>query len=199
MNLTIFNSQQEPTSHIVVINKDIHLQMPDIEKVFPNLYLDNGVIKGEINVCAVYDGKKLIHNPQRNIKEKYYNTFVQDCYKIQINLRNMQVYETGGRIEKVSENHINPDGDCCLGLFKNAEAQNILEFIKQYVLPFFVWRAYKQKYDEIPPWGEWSHCDEGIKEFKNNFKKIGRNDMCPCGSGKKYKKCCVAIIEKGSK
>jgi hypothetical protein len=22
-------------------------------------------------------------------------------------------------------------------------------------------------------------------------KKIGRNDMCPCGSGKKYKKCCI--------
>jgi len=22
------------------------------------------------------------------------------------------------------------------------------------------------------------------------FKKVGRNDFCPCGSGKKYKKCC---------
>lgn len=21
--------------------------------------------------------------------------------------------------------------------------------------------------------------------------KIGRNDLCPCGSGKKYKKCCL--------
>ncbi len=25
-------------------------------------------------------------------------------------------------------------------------------------------------------------------------KKIGRNDPCPCGSGKKYKKCCGANI-----
>jgi len=24
------------------------------------------------------------------------------------------------------------------------------------------------------------------------MKKIGRNDLCPCGSGKKYKKCCLA-------
>jgi uncharacterized protein YecA (UPF0149 family) len=24
--------------------------------------------------------------------------------------------------------------------------------------------------------------------------KIGRNDPCPCGSGKKYKKCCLGII-----
>ncbi|RKN62008.1 hypothetical protein D7M11_35130 [Paenibacillus ginsengarvi] len=23
-------------------------------------------------------------------------------------------------------------------------------------------------------------------------KKIGRNDPCPCGSGNKYKKCCLA-------
>ena len=25
----------------------------------------------------------------------------------------------------------------------------------------------------------------------NKRKKIGRNDLCPCGSGKKYKKCCL--------
>jgi preprotein translocase subunit SecA len=30
------------------------------------------------------------------------------------------------------------------------------------------------------------------KESKiiRNLDKVGRNDMCPCGSGKKYKKCC---------
>ena len=25
---------------------------------------------------------------------------------------------------------------------------------------------------------------------RNAGKKVGRNDPCPCGSGKKYKKCC---------
>ena len=30
-------------------------------------------------------------------------------------------------------------------------------------------------------------CD---KKFQNNDKKIYPNDPCPCGSGKKYKKCC---------
>lgn len=29
-------------------------------------------------------------------------------------------------------------------------------------------------------------------------KKIGRNDSCPCGSGKKYKKCCGLLKEKGT-
>ncbi|MCR5785548.1 MAG: SEC-C domain-containing protein [Eubacterium sp.] len=37
------------------------------------------------------------------------------------------------------------------------------------------------------------------KEQKNSTtvrkpKKIGRNDPCPCGSGKKYKKCCGANL-----
>ena len=32
----------------------------------------------------------------------------------------------------------------------------------------------------------------GISEtFKRKRSKIGRNDMCPCASGKKYKKCCL--------
>ena len=27
--------------------------------------------------------------------------------------------------------------------------------------------------------------------------KIGRNNPCPCGSGKKYKKCCINKLKKG--
>ena len=30
------------------------------------------------------------------------------------------------------------------------------------------------------------------KTVKRKGAKIGRNDPCPCGSGKKYKKCCGA-------
>lgn len=31
-----------------------------------------------------------------------------------------------------------------------------------------------------------------VKTYKNPEPKIGRNDPCPCGSGKKHKKCCGA-------
>jgi len=30
------------------------------------------------------------------------------------------------------------------------------------------------------------------KPVKRTGKKVGRNEPCPCGSGKKYKKCCGA-------
>ena len=39
-----------------------------------------------------------------------------------------------------------------------------------------------------------SHSDDSVKKqpVKRAHAKIGRNDPCPCGSGKKYKKCCGA-------
>ena len=30
-----------------------------------------------------------------------------------------------------------------------------------------------------------------VVPFKRALPKVGRNDLCPCGSGKKYKKCCL--------
>jgi len=40
--------------------------------------------------------------------------------------------------------------------------------------------------------GEWRFIDGQIESrpFRREEPKIGRNDPCPCGSGKKYKKCC---------
>lgn len=32
-------------------------------------------------------------------------------------------------------------------------------------------------------------------QAKNPYKGVGRNDPCPCGSGKKFKKCCLLTLE----
>ena len=41
------------------------------------------------------------------------------------------------------------------------------------------------------------NCNHGhdhapVEQFVRAGPKIGRNDVCPCGSGKKHKKCCMA-------
>ncbi len=36
-------------------------------------------------------------------------------------------------------------------------------------------------------------CTQLKNETQSPNKKTGRNDPCPCGSGKKYKKCCLAV------
>ncbi len=41
--------------------------------------------------------------------------------------------------------------------------------------------------------GTWLYCggkDVAPEQFRRDTPKIGRNEPCPCGSGKKYKKCC---------
>jgi SEC-C motif-containing protein len=42
--------------------------------------------------------------------------------------------------------------------------------------------------------GRWSYVDGVInpKAAPRTAKKVGRNDPCPCGSGRKYKTCCGA-------
>jgi preprotein translocase subunit SecA len=47
----------------------------------------------------------------------------------------------------------------------------------------------KQKQDFVLNRGEDAPTNQTVKR---NSDKIGRNDPCPCGSGKKYKKCCGA-------
>ncbi len=47
----------------------------------------------------------------------------------------------------------------------------------------------KQKQDYVMSRGE---DTPAAKTVKHEGDKIGRNDPCPCGSGKKYKKCCGA-------
>mgnify|MGYP000781382307 len=51
---------------------------------------------------------------------------------------------------------------------------------------------------ELPEWDALIDADRRKELYKEQKlsttivkgKKIGRNDPCPCGSGKKYKKCC---------
>ena len=43
--------------------------------------------------------------------------------------------------------------------------------------------------------GEWKFLDArgiSVGTYRREEPKTGRNDPCPCGSGKKFKKCCAA-------
>ena len=55
----------------------------------------------------------------------------------------------------------------------------------------------KYRYKEMKKIGQTLIANEHIPRMTSMYlprtggkKKIGRNDPCPCGSGKKYKKCC---------
>ncbi len=51
--------------------------------------------------------------------------------------------------------------------------------------PYYIlYPQYKQKEGKL----QWDSDEAG--SYRRKEKKIGRNDPCPCGSGKKYKNCC---------
>jgi preprotein translocase subunit SecA len=47
---------------------------------------------------------------------------------------------------------------------------------------------------EAPQAGGQTESGRGVT-IRRDGKKVGRNDPCPCGSGKKYKKCCLVKEE----
>jgi hypothetical protein len=47
--------------------------------------------------------------------------------------------------------------------------------------------------DEIEALAELAYQGPAVNEYRD----VGRNDPCPCGSGKKFKKCCLPNLEAG--
>lgn len=51
-----------------------------------------------------------------------------------------------------------------------------------------------------PRWGLGGRSKDEVRnmfrQLTQDKKKVGRNDPCPCGSGKKYKKCCLNTFER---
>jgi hypothetical protein len=41
--------------------------------------------------------------------------------------------------------------------------------------------------------GEGQSLGQKIETIRHRGNKVGRNDPCPCGSGKKFKKCCMRL------
>ncbi len=70
--------------------------------------------------------------------------------------------------------------------------------------------GYLKDTGRFPGAGSWKICVETVAEkfrssirddgtargetFRKQYSKVGRNDPCPCGSGKKFKQCCGPLI-----
>lgn len=72
---------------------------------------------------------------------------------------------------------------------ENTETGNILEIYERvYQLHNFHKFDYDYRIDGNQTPKRWRN---GINEPVRNTPKIGRNEPCACGSGKKYKNCCL--------
>lgn len=80
------------------------------------------------------------------------------------------------------------------------QAMGIIASLKGYL-----WEVFKQELHKYPFAEKWignieEEHQQALVETRGSVKgvwvegkKVGRNDPCPCGSGKKYKKCCGSL------
>ena len=72
---------------------------------------------------------------------------------------------------------------------------------------FFDYLAASGKYPDAQEWSGWMPAigtryaerfreDGSVKgeTVRHKLDKVGRNDPCPCGSGKTFKKCCIDLL-----
>ena len=111
------------------------------------------------------------------------------------------------RWQKSSDAHINSDWSLCLFVpgesridFRQADSLKTLFA----VLHIFLFKEYVYQQDRIRealtgkkavwPGEARSHGYAGIAEAIQDMGKVGRNQPCPCGSGKKFKVCCMKVL-----
>ena len=99
-------------------------------------------------------------------------------------------------IKKIYDKGIAGEGVC--GIYDDVEKsfkekdkrdkkEEIMTIAERYKHIVSTWAGYKE--DEEEEEEEYEEIDDNMPLIKSP--KVGRNDPCPCGSGKKYKKCCL--------
>ena len=75
----------------------------------------------------------------------------------------------------------------------SAPGNNEFELFGDTIEELSRWHCFRERDEEDrTEWQELAKLDHMLREPHHNpFKGIGRNDPCPCGSGKKFKKCCL--------
>ena len=79
--------------------------------------------------------------------------------------------------------------------------------VPQLLEAFFSYLALSGKYPQAAEWSEWIpeiqaqysarlRPDGSVRgeTVRKKLAPVGRNDPCPCGSGKKFKKCCIDFL-----
>ncbi len=132
--------------------------------------------------------------------------------------REPRVYDASDRFPHEANRHFYSDGQCCLWLLPesrwNAEdPEGLVRFLEEVAVFFDRQLVYEVEGKGIWPGPQRGHSGDGYVEYVQellgqdqqllavlapifaNKSSIGRNHRCPCGSGLKYKKCHLHIVE----
>lgn len=173
------------------------------QEVFPKLSIISTTNKGwkvagEVDVC--------------DTAGNYWDTFL-----IEVTFTKMYphcvalLYETGGKIQRHIDYHIDDNGLCCVDithklLHRSKRGLSVIDYLREWVYPYLANQIYRQTENTYAA-GEYEHHFAGVRQFYTDSlklstenaekilraivekKDVGRNSKCPCGSEEKVKRC----------
>ena len=102
----------------------------------------------------------------KKMMDQVYNTVVSNIFKVTI--ASLEEFE-----------HLMAMQQRSMATSKANEAESLVSLLQQEL---------NQRANPIPE--EVPPVSDVQIPYRRETEKVGRNDLCPCGSGKKYKKCC---------
>lgn len=145
----------------------IEKEIPKYQELFPyDLFASRESIESDFT-CSICGAKMGIRNKCQHKVGEIYNG--EMCFRIVNKIKFLGIAIVRKPFDKYTILHTN-------GIEYNYfMLENLMKYLDT---PFEKWG-----YDI--EWHEWNYKNDEA------YKGIGRNDLCPCGSGKKFKKCCL--------
>ena len=144
-------------------------------------------------------GQRFIEKEFPNLELGYvYDSRIVLAYLTGVNINNVDFYHN--KIAEFKEDRQNSIFGSQLGAMAEEELEKALDSLKDEQREIGAKRggfsseseedeSIDSIADQGKPGSEYKRTEEGALVRKRE--KVGRNDPCPCGSGKKYKKCCL--------
>ncbi len=142
--------------------------------------------------------KKLLNEKSKNDNSYLYEEIIEET----CNLKLVELEENIDKILYIIENE--EEREELKNTLKDGNMinRNIYPFKPHYEYIYDTvgimeeWQCFRYREDEeFENSDDYKICQHIIQKRKNRYINdkidIGRNDLCPCGSGKKYKKCCI--------
>lgn len=156
------------------------------------------------------DWQERLQNQGTNENQKFFESYLEKETQAYKAILSSGTTSITGRIDELAKKYdmdnttfmgfldgINTSLDSSLDLEALTEDSEIDKSILLYKLYYNMLNAKANWLYELEEWDDLLSAEERTsirKKFNEDHRavstKVGRNDPCPCGSGKKYKKCC---------
>jgi hypothetical protein len=176
----IVNHHPERRKEIVELYKDV-MQFFISNKENKTI-IDETMIGLMIGDIAEFNGKELLQEIELLFDEGLVDESVNGDMDEVVALMNEMHGDTDNAFKKELQNYFEIKAEIASWETSDNEEGNFINDKDE--------REYYDEWEEVVEEDTTEYFYSGSKPFVRTAPKVGRNEPCPCGSGKKYKNCC---------